>query len=129
MVHSSACWKTVTEARQVFNKLTSVTAQKEAVNDHIRIIVVGVGWDDLHPPWSKDDVDFTPEQLREHLINKIITEQSKSKRGIPDAPTVNIPSRGDRNQLGTKPLDVDGLKRKKQMTRSSQLGMVERSVG
>mmetsp|Transcript_31361 Transcript_31361/g.65632 ORF Transcript_31361/g.65632 Transcript_31361/m.65632 type:complete len:80 (+) Transcript_31361:1366-1605(+) len=32
---------------------------------------------------------------------------------MPDTPTVNIPSCGDRNQLGTKSLDVDDLKRKR----------------
>ena len=43
MFHSSACWGTVIEARQAYRKLTSVTAQKEAVKDQIRIRVVGFG--------------------------------------------------------------------------------------
>ena len=88
MYHSSACWKTVSEARQAYSKLTSMTAQKEAVKEQIRIRVQGFGWDDLHHPWSKGGVDFTPEQLRDHLINKIIPEQHK--RGIPATPTVQI---------------------------------------
>jgi len=76
MFHWSACWRTVSEARQVYNKLTSVTAQKEAVKENIRIRVIGFGWDDLYHPWFKDRVDYPPGQLRDHLINTIIPDQS-----------------------------------------------------
>ena len=44
MFHSSACWKTVIETRQAYSKLTSVTAQKEAVKEQIRIRVVIFDW-------------------------------------------------------------------------------------
>jgi hypothetical protein len=112
----------------VYSKLTSIKSQNEVVKEKIRIRVIGFGWDDLHHPWSKGGVDYLPEQLKDHLINKIILEQSENKRSILDVLTVNIPSCGDRNKLGTKYLDVDDLKAK-EMTRGSLLWMVERRYG
>ena len=74
MFHSSTCWETATEARQAYSKLTSVTAQKEVVKEQIRIIGLRFGWDDVYHTWSKGGVDYTPGQLKEYLINKIIPE-------------------------------------------------------
>jgi len=99
-------------AKSQFNKLTSLTAQREAVKEQIRIRVVGFGWKDLHHPWSKGGNDYSAEYLRDYLIDTIIPEQRK--RGIPAAPTVNLKSRGDRNQLGTKSLDVVDLENRKE---------------
>jgi len=107
MYHSSACWRTAASAQTHFKKLTSVTAKREAVKDQIRIRVLGFGWDDLHHPWSKDGVAYTPEQLLGHLINKIIPEQKK--RTIPKTPPIDLPSRKDRYKLGTTTADVGDL--------------------
>jgi hypothetical protein len=109
MYYSPACWKTMSQARKEFSKLRSKTAKLDAVKEQIRIRVVGFGWDDLHHPWSKGGVDYSPEDLRDHLINKIIPEQANSKRGIPEKPTMNLPSRKETKQLGTRTLDVDDL--------------------
>ena len=81
MYHSSACWKTATSAGKHFKKLTSDTAKREAVKEQIRIRVLGFGWEDLHHPWSRDGVAYTPEQLLDHLIKTIIPEQKR--RTIP----------------------------------------------
>lgn len=108
--HSDECWRTVTKARKEYSKLTSKTAQLNAVKEQIKIQVVGFGWKDLHHPWSRNGIVYSPEQLRDYLINSIIPEQKKRK--IPKQPTVNLPSRGDRNQLGTESLDVKILKQK-----------------
>ena len=88
MYHSDACWRTAKMAKSQFNKLTSLTAQREAVKEQIRIRVVGFGWKDLHHPWSKGGNDYSAEYLRDYLIDTIIPEQRK--RGIPAAPTVNL---------------------------------------
>jgi len=112
MYHSDACWRTAKMAKSQFNKLTSLTAQREAVKEQIRIRVVGFGWKDLHHPLSKGGNDYLAEYLRDYLIDTIIPEQRK--RGIPAAPTVNLKSRGDRNQLGTKSLDVVDLENRKE---------------
>jgi hypothetical protein len=117
MYHSDACWKTATQARKQFSKLTSITAKKKAVKEQIKVRVVGFGWKDLHHAWSKQGVDYTPEFLRDYLIETIIPEQRK--RGIPNAPTVNIPTRGDRNKLGTKSLDVQDLQERREKERQA----------
>ena len=119
MYHSDVCWKTAGDARRAFSKLTSKTAKLDAVKEQIRIRVLGFGWDDLHHAWSKGGVDYSPEVLRDHLINKIIPEQSPRKRGVPNAPAVNLPSRGNKNQLGTKTLDVDDLKKRREGEKQS----------
>ena len=111
MYHSQACWKTAAQVRAGFAKKKSKTAQVEAVKEQIRIRTVGFGWKDLHTPWSKGGVDFTGEYLCEHLINVIIPEQSN--RDIPEVPPVDLPSRGDRQQLGTMTADAVALDKKR----------------
>jgi hypothetical protein len=107
MYHSNACWSTLTIARRRFSELTSETARKEAVKDQIRLRVIGFGWSDLHHPWSKDGADYSGNDLLDHLIKEIIPQQKK--RDIPEAPPVDLPSRGDRVQLGTQTKDVELL--------------------
>ena len=69
--------------------------------------MVGFGWKDLYHPWSKGGTDYSPEFLRDYLINTILPEQDK--RRIPEQPPVHLPSRGRRQQLGTRTADVDTL--------------------
>jgi len=111
MYHSSACWKTSSNIRKEFSNLTSMTAKKDAMKEQINIRVLGFGWDDLHHPWSKGGVDYTPEQLRDYLIATILPEQKK--RTIPAIPSIKLPSRGDKNRLGTKSKFVEELDRRK----------------
>ena len=88
-------------------KLSSYSARLEAAKEKIRIRVLGFGWDDLHHVWSKDGYSYTPEELRDYLINIIIPQQKK--RGVPDKPTMNLPSRRKTKQLGKKTADLDVL--------------------
>ena len=90
MFHSGACWKSKVDAKKYFSKLNSRAAKLEAVKDQIRIRVIGFGWKDLHHPWSKNAVDYTPEELLNHLINNIIPQQKH--RGVPKAPPMSLPS-------------------------------------
>jgi hypothetical protein len=78
----------------------------DAVKEQICIRVAGFGWKDLHHPWSKNGKEFSTDVF-EHLIKKIIPEQLK--QGIPDQPTMELPSRKDTPQLDTKTADVENL--------------------
>ena len=91
MFHSPACWRTKKDAQKSFESLTSKAAKLEAVKEQIRIRVIGFGWKDLHHAWSNCGVEYPPEDLFRHLIQKIIPEQAK--RGIPERPNMELPSR------------------------------------
>ena len=108
MYHSDACWKDAIIARRKFDALGSDTAKREAVKDQIRIRVNGLGWKDVHHAWSLKGVDYTGNQLLQHLLMKIIPAQDDG-RVIPETPRVNLPSRKNMQQLGTRTLDVDDL--------------------
>ena len=111
MYHSNTgvCWKSPSQARREFIKLTSESARRDAVKEQIRLRVIGFGWKDLHHAWSKGGVDYSSEHLRDYLIEKILPEEKS--RGVPDVPPVNLPSRAIRCQLGTRSADVDDLEK------------------
>ena len=64
---SAACWKTTTKADEEYAKLTSKSAQLEALKEQIRIRVEGLGWSELSCAWSKNGVQFLPDELMKHL--------------------------------------------------------------
>jgi hypothetical protein len=107
MFNSSTCWKTKSIAQTEFGKLHSKTAKLDAVKEQIRIRVFGFRWKDLHHPWSKDGTDYSPEELLTHLVDTIFPEQSSC--GIPDMPTIDLPSPKETKQLGTRTVDVEEL--------------------
>jgi len=107
MYHSPACWRDIGEARKKYGKLRSETAKREACKEQIRIRVLGFGWSDLHHAWSEGGVDFSADKLFNHLTTKCF--EAQQTRQIPTKPKVNLPSRGERQQLGTRSLDVDRL--------------------
>eukprot|EP00957_Ditylum_brightwellii_P036204 2743163-Ditylum_brightwellii.AAC.2 len=49
---TEACWKTTAIIDTEVNKLTSKTAKLRALNENIRIQIVGLGWKDLTITWS-----------------------------------------------------------------------------
>ena len=65
----------------------------DTMKEQICICIVGFGWKDLHHPWSKNGKEYSPDELYEHSMKKIIPEQPK--HGIPDRPTMELPSRKD----------------------------------
>jgi len=89
---------------ELLGKLTSKTAKLDEMKEQIRIRVLGLGWDDLHHPWSKDKKEFSFEELAAHLKNKIIPEESK--REIPSKPPVKSLDRKELPILGTQSADV-----------------------
>ncbi len=107
MFHSPACWRTKNDAQKAFESLRSKAARMEAIKEQIRIRVIGFGWKDHHHAWSNYGVEYHPEDLFRHLIQKIIPEQTK--RGIPEKPNMELPSRKATPQLGTLTSDVEAL--------------------
>ena len=49
----------------------------EAVKEQIQIQVIGFRWKDLDHAWSNSGVEYSPEDLFKHLIQKIIPEKIK----------------------------------------------------
>lgn len=119
IAHSPAFWSTKTVAKTQFKKLTSNSAKLNAVKEQIRIRVLGFGWNDLHHPWSKDGVAYTPQQLLDYLVDVILPEEKK--RGLPDKPEMNLPSRKYLPQLGEKTADVDVLEMKYEMEKDKAI--------
>ena len=113
----------MTKARRNFSKLTSETAKKEAVKEQIRVRVVGFGWKDLLCAWSKDGKAYSADTLLKHLIERVIPEQKR--RRIPKVPPVELPSRVERGQLGTRSSVLDLLKSKLEETRTKFFEGVE----
>ena len=107
MYYSPVCWKDVGKCRKGSDALEIKTAKLDTVKEQLRTRTVGLGWKDPHHPWSKVGTDYLPEFLRDYLINTILPEQDK--RRIPEQPPVHLPSRGRRQQLGTRTADVDTL--------------------
>jgi hypothetical protein len=61
----------------------------EALKEQIWIQVICFGWKDRHHAWSNCGVEYPPEDLFRHLIQKIIPEQTKHV--IPDRPNMELP--------------------------------------
>ena len=105
MYYSLARWLTKSTALVEFLKLTSKSAQNEAVKDQIRIRILDFGWDDLHYAWSNIGVDRSPQNLLNFLADISIPQQSQ--RGIPKKPKVTLPLRRDnRPKLGSISWDI-----------------------
>jgi hypothetical protein len=73
--------------------LTSATAKLNATKEQIRTRVLGFGWKDLHHPWSKNGVAYTPQQLFDYLVDVILPQERK--RETPEKPERNLSSRKD----------------------------------
>ena len=77
------------------------------MKDQIRIRVIGFGWKDLGHPWSRNWVTYPASTFLNHFCGEIIPE--KRNKNVPNVPPVVIPFRGDRQQLVTRPRDLDVL--------------------
>ena len=62
-----------------FVSLGSKTAKLAAVKEQLRIRTIGLGWTDLHHPWSKNCEDYSPEHLRDYLIKTVIPEKTSER--------------------------------------------------
>jgi hypothetical protein len=87
--------------------MESHTKKLKAVKEQLQIRVIGFGWKDLHPPWSKDGKLYTADELFQYLLHTIIPQQSV--RDIPVSPTMDLPSRKVTPWLGQRTADVEML--------------------
>ena len=97
--HSPRCWKTVREAKQIYNILKSESARLAAVKEQILIRYLGLGWAKAHHPWSRDGETFTSDTLFKHLLNVVIP--LRNELDVPPEPPLNVPDLPDVTNLGT----------------------------
>ena len=71
---------------------------------------LGLGWDDAHHPWSKNNRQYTPGELLEHLTMTVIPLIYKMK--VPMEAPVDMPTRQKVATLGTRANDVIELDNK-----------------
>eukprot|EP00957_Ditylum_brightwellii_P151767 11557056-Ditylum_brightwellii.AAC.1 len=76
MHNSASCWHTCADARREFAKLRSETVRRDAFKEQIWIRVKGFGWTDLSHAGSKGDIVYSLDQLLDHLVNEVISEQN-----------------------------------------------------
>ena len=56
MYYQAACWKTSQSVDCELKKLKSKSAKLVALKDNIHMRVIGLGWEDLATPWSKNGI-------------------------------------------------------------------------
>ena len=88
------------------------------MKNKIRILVLGLGWEDWHHPWSAEGHEFTGEELAEHV--NILMKRDK-KRNISDKPPVDMPTRKKITVMGTISPDIIRLDAKKQRRKEISL--------
>ena len=100
---SSACWMKVSDVDKELKKLKSKSAKLWALKENIRIRVIGLGWNEFSHPWSKNGIEYSPNELAEHL-KKII--KAEKRRVIPRGPPTLVPQRKNLPSLGEQTMDV-----------------------
>ena len=103
------CLKTCEQIDNNLSQITSISGRKEAMQDQIRIQVLGLGWYDWHHQWCEVGHKFTGEELADH-INKLM--KTGKKINISAKPPVDMPTRKKLAVLGTISLDIIRLDEK-----------------
>ena len=101
---SPRCWKTVSQALDEFEKLTSKKDKLECVKEQILIRYLGLGWEEAHHPWSKNKHHYTASELLKHLCEIVIPLEDINE--VPKQPPIKLPTRPDNYTLGTKSADL-----------------------
>ena len=101
---SPRCRKTVDKATSIYKKLKTPTAKLRAVKEQILIRYLGLGWIEVHHPWSKAGLTFSPDELFQHLIEKVILLSKDNT--VPDKSPSKLPSPPEMYKLGTM-ADID----------------------
>jgi hypothetical protein len=101
---SPRCWKTVRQALDEFEKLTSKKDKLECVKEQILIRYLGLGWDEAHHPWSKNKHQYTASELLKHLCEIVIPLEDINE--VPKQAPIKLPTRPDDFTLGTKSADL-----------------------
>ena len=98
--HSPRFWNTVEKARDRFRR---VRGKMRAVKEQIMIVSIGLGLEEAHHPWSKDNYNFKADELFDHFVNVVLPLIKKlEKEGrMPTEAPLSLPSQPNLVQLGT----------------------------
>jgi hypothetical protein len=102
---SPHCWKTIQQALDEFENLTSKKDKIECVKEQILIRYLGLGWEETHHPWSKNRHQYTALELLKHLCEVVIPLPNVKE--VPNQAPIKLPTWPDSFMLGTKSADVD----------------------
>ena len=91
---SPRCWKTVQQALDEFDKLSSKKDKLENVKEQILIRYLGLGWEEAHHPWSKKKHTYTATELLKYLCEVVIPLQNVKQ--VPIQAPIKLPTRPDR---------------------------------
>ena len=81
-------WKSIQQAKEIYNQLNSESSKLLAVKEQIQIRRIGFGWEECGHPWSRNGEYFTSRELLSFLIDVVIPFELK--RGIPSEPAVDF---------------------------------------
>jgi hypothetical protein len=101
---SPRCWKTVQQALDEFENLTSKKDKIECVKKQILSRYPGLGWEEAHHPWSKNRHQYTALDLLKHLCEAVIPLQNVKK--VPNQAPFKLPTWPDSFTLGKKSADL-----------------------
>jgi hypothetical protein len=101
---STHCWKTVCQALDKFEKLTSKKDKIECVKEQILIRYLGLGWEEAHHPWSKNKHQYTASELLKHLCEIVIPLQDIKE--VPNQALIKLPTWLGSFMLRTKSADL-----------------------
>jgi hypothetical protein len=101
---SPCCWKTVCQALDEFEKLTSKKNRIECAKEQILIRYLGFGWEKAHHPWSKNKHQYTALELLKHLCEVVIPLQDIKE--VTNQAPIKLPARPDSFTLGIKLADL-----------------------
>ena len=108
--HSDRFTKTPKEAFDIFNTLTSKAAQYKYVKEKIMIRYLGLGWTEVHHPYSKTGYVYTPAELMEHFVKTVIPLAVTNKvLNEPPLEIPGLPTQLVKVTLGTKSDDCIAL--------------------
>ena len=94
-------WKSVEEAKAIYQRIPSESQKLKAVKEQILIRKIGFGWLECGHKWSEDGYSYTSKELLSHLIDFVIPLEID--RGIPsEAPMSYSVENFQKYKLGTE---------------------------
>ena len=97
--HSERGWKKLSQARRIFNSISSEPTRLKAVKEQITIRVKGFGWKEAAHAWSKGGTAYDSLELMNHFVNVILPMEAKL--GIPSEPIFKVQDNTTKYALGT----------------------------
>ena len=97
--HSERGWKKLSQARRVFNSISSEPTRLKAVKEQITIRVKGFGWKEAAHAWSKGGTAYDSLELMKHFVDVILPMEAKL--GVPSEPAFKLQDNTTKYTLGT----------------------------